>query len=445
MGKPKPLSCLSQASWHFKPVIPGSSRLLRHLPFNSLLFIAPGVCLVRTTFTLLLGTGKGHAAGSEKNHSTSTWARVTDQWLLGYSCTAATHPMVIPMKLLDIRQMRAINTGKASALQAQHIPKNKHQETPLYILCTEALLEDLPAQTSSPHFNFLFSEFPMRSDFWKTGEGVYAWIGINFVLGRFNHVWEAVVEVHVPGSESAGGTLVRKDLAGVLDMEEVAKNLLAEFNCGCDALAQSMFIRGFMCHLPGVWQECSTPIRYEENLIRRYCSLISILVSRQASYLRGTGDFDQCRQHLPTVPQTFYGFSEFYYCTEDVLRMGGFIMARKYTQAAKSYCATQWKTLEGNALTLACMPPHADLHRLNVFKSAWMYEVLHLRPSLSQPNYKNLENCPTGNYDKEVQWTLELYFTGTRLQKLSLIKTPFEHAPLMLCRDGDFLLHLAAT
>uniref|UniRef100_A0A3B4V718 Uncharacterized protein n=1 Tax=Seriola dumerili TaxID=41447 RepID=A0A3B4V718_SERDU len=273
--------------------------------------------------------------------------------------------------------------------------KPVHQETPLYILCTEALLEDLPAQTSSPHFNFLFSEFPMRSDFWKTGEGVYAWIGINFVLGRFNHVWEAVVEVHVPGSESAGGTLVRKDLAGVLDMagfaspqqcilsttnlcfEEVAKNLLAEFNCGCDALAQSMFIRGFMCHLPGVWQECS---------------LISILVSRQqASYLRGTGDFDQCHPKPP-----FSGiYQPFYYCTEDVLRMGGFIMARKYTQAAKSYCATQWKTLEGNALTLACMPPHADLHRLNVFKSAWMYEVLHLRPSLSQPNYKNLENCPT--------------------------------------------------
>lgn len=31
----------------------------------------------------------------------------------------------------------------------------------------------------------------------------------------------------------------------------------------------------------------------------------------------------------------FYGFSEFYYCTEDVLRMGGDYNAAKFTKAAK--------------------------------------------------------------------------------------------------------------
>lgn len=93
--------------------------------------------------------------------------------------------------------------------------------------------------------------------------------------------------------------------------------------------------------------------------------------STQKLYLRGTGDFDQCRQILqPFLNRTneiqtslsgvyqpaidysnsqFYGFSEFYYCTEDVLRMGGDYNASKYAQAAKvnatlknHYHETRW-------------------------------------------------------------------------------------------------------
>ena len=74
-------------------------------------------------------------------------------------------------------------------------------------------------------------------------------------------------------------------------------------------------------------------------------------------YLRGMGDFDLCRQSLqPFMNKTnetqtslngvyqplihfqnseFYGFSEFYYCTEDVLRMGGDYNAAAFTKAAK--------------------------------------------------------------------------------------------------------------
>lgn len=80
-------------------------------------------------------------------------------------------------------------------------------------------------------------------------------------------------------------------------------------------------------------------------------------LSEQKLYLRGTGDFDQCRRILqPFLNRTsetqtslsgvyqpaidynnsqFYGFSEFYYCTEDVLRMGGDYSASKYARAAK--------------------------------------------------------------------------------------------------------------
>lgn len=87
----------------------------------------------------------------------------------------------------------------------------------------------------------------------------------------------------------------------------------------------------------------------------------------QRVHLRGTGDFDLCRVLLqPFLNRTnetqsslngvyqppinyrnsqFYGFSEFYYCTEDVLRMGGSYNATKYSRAAKVRC-------HGNACTL---------------------------------------------------------------------------------------------
>ncbi|XP_056274040.1 ectonucleoside triphosphate diphosphohydrolase 4-like isoform X2 [Pseudoliparis swirei] len=122
---------------------------------------------------------------------------------------------------------------------SEHIPKNKHQETPLYILCTagmrilpesqqEALLEDL--RTDIPvHFNFLFSDSHVEVISGKQ-EGVYAWIGINFVLGRFNHVHnddKAVVEVHVPGSDQQEA-LMRKRTAGVLDMGGVSTQIAYE-------------------------------------------------------------------------------------------------------------------------------------------------------------------------------------------------------------------------
>ena len=73
--------------------------------------------------------------------------------------------------------------------------------------------------------------------------------------------------------------------------------------------------------------------------------------------MRGTGDFDLCRETIqPFMNKTnetqtslngvyqppihfqnseFYGFSEFYYCTEDVLRMGGDYDATAFTRAAK--------------------------------------------------------------------------------------------------------------
>ncbi|KAJ8400951.1 hypothetical protein AAFF_G00389080 [Aldrovandia affinis] len=512
-------SCLFPASWHFSLSPVGLPRLL--LPsFRQWLFLGLLAGLLGLLY-LLLVTGKGQynwASQDEQFHR--HLARVTDVDATDTSNPNLNYGLVVdcgssgsrvfvycwprhngnPHDLLDIRQMRdqhrkpvvmkikpgisdlAMTPEKASdyihpllSFAAQHIPKSKHQETPLYIL-VHGRDESAPRE---PTGGAVIS---------GKQEGVYAWIGINFVLGKFDHVndeSEAVVEVQVPGSDQQEA-LVRKRTAGVLDMggvstqiayevpktvsfaspqqEEVAKNLLAEFNLGCDAHRTEHVYRVYVSTFLGFGGNAARQ-RYEESLVSRTPAQNKVLgqhvgesadspysdpclprglqdevgPSGQRLHLRGTGDFDLCRQLLlPFLNRTngtqsslngiyqppidyrnsqFYGFSEFYYCTEDVLRMGGAYNASKYGRAAKSYCATQWRTLK-ERFDRGLYASHADLHRLKYqcFKSAWMYEVFHSGFSFP-PVYENLKTALLV-YDKEVQWTLGAILYRTRFLPL---------------------------
>uniref|UniRef100_A0A8C1T2T6 nucleoside-triphosphate phosphatase n=1 Tax=Cyprinus carpio TaxID=7962 RepID=A0A8C1T2T6_CYPCA len=527
------ISCLFPASWHFSlsPVV--LPRFL--LPSFRQLLLLGLLAGVMGLLYLLLVTGKGQYSWlREDRHLHTRLGRVPDMEATDTNNPNLNYGLVVdcgssgsrvfvytwprhngnPHELLDIKQMRdknrkpvvmkikpgiseyASTPDKASdyispllSFAAQHIPKNKHQETPLYILCTagmrvlpesqqEALLEDL--RTDIPvNFNFLFSDSHVEVISGKQ-EGVYAWIGINFVLGRFNHVedeHEAVVEVQVPGSDQQE-TLVRKRTAGVLDMggvstqiayevpktEEIAKNLLAEFNLGCDAHRTEHVYRVYVSTFLGFGGNAARQ-RYEENLISTTQIRNKLLGQHQGEsadspildpclpadlqdevgpqeqrvHLRGTGDFDRCRLLLqpflnhtndtntslngvyqPPIDFTnsqFYGFSEFYYCTEDVLRMGGDYNSSKYSNTAKSYCATQWKTLK-ERFDRGLYASHADQHRLKYqcFKSAWMYEVLHSGFAFPAA-YENLRTALLV-YDKEVQWTLGAILYRTRFLPL---------------------------
>uniref|UniRef100_A0A8B9QWM2 Ectonucleoside triphosphate diphosphohydrolase 4 n=1 Tax=Anas platyrhynchos TaxID=8839 RepID=A0A8B9QWM2_ANAPL len=339
---------------------------------------------------------------------------------------------------------------------AEHVPRAKHKETPLYILCTagmrilpesqqKAILEDL--LTDIPvHFDFLFSDSHAEVISGKQ-EGVYAWIGINFVLGRFEHTDdedEAIVEVHVPGSENKEA-IFRKRTVGILDMggvstqiayevpktvsfassqqEEVAKNLLAEFNLGCDAHQTEHVYRVYVATFLGFGGNAARQ-RYEDSLftstilknrlLGKEIGMTSdapyldpclpldaqdeIHQNGQTMYLRGTGDFNLCRE---IIQPEFYGFSEFYYCTEDCV----------------DYCATKWSVLR-ERFDRGLYASHADLHRLKYqcFKSAWMYEVFH--SGFSFPVSYNSLKTALQVYDKEVQWTLGAILYRTRFLPL---------------------------
>ncbi|XP_062466370.1 ectonucleoside triphosphate diphosphohydrolase 7 [Pezoporus occidentalis] len=425
-----------------------------------------------------------------------------------------------PHDLLDIRQMRdhssrpvvkkikpGISVAAAAApdqatpylrpllqFAAAHVPARKHKETPLYILCTAgmrllpegqqaAILEDL-VRNVPQEFDFLFSKSHAEVISGKQ-EGVYAWIGINFVLGRFDHDDEEDAVVTVALGDK-GESLVRKRTVGILDMggaslqiayevpdsrafsspqqEEAAKSLLAEFNLGCDVQHTGHVYRVYVNTFLGFGGNFARQ-RYEDLVLNQTyvhnrlhsqqmglspempfldpCLPMgledTVVRGGQTLFVRGRGDWPACVDVLqpllagPNSSQAslvgaykapidfgnseFYGFSEFFYCTEDVLRLGGHYSAPTFTSAAQEYCSQRWEVLT-RRFRGGLYSAHADQHRLKYqcFKSAWMYQVLH--QGFSFPlDYPSLRTAQLV-YDREVQWTLGAILYKTRFLPL---------------------------
>ncbi|XP_034431565.1 ectonucleoside triphosphate diphosphohydrolase 7-like [Hippoglossus hippoglossus] len=424
-----------------------------------------------------------------------------------------------PHTLLDIRQMKdhdhkpvvkkikpGISTLSKAPTQASnylqpllsfaaaHVPKSKHKETPLYILCTAgmrllpesqqtAILEDLVSDVPL-EFDFLFSSSHAEVISGKQ-EGVYAWIGINFVLGRFDHADNEDATVEVTTGSQNQQPISRRRTVGIMDMggaslqiayevpsaitfnspqeEEAGKSVLAEFNLGCDVEHTQHVYRVYVTTFLGFGGNMARQ-RYEDQLLNKTFAKNRFLTAQtgltedkpyldpclpaglsdtvvrdnRTLYLRGQGAWADCQHsvqpflglHNGTMSpggvyqapinfsnSEFYGFSEFYYCMEDVLRMGGQYDSGKYSRAATDYCSTRWSTLK-QRLDNQLFAQQADISRLKhqCFKSAWMYEVLHsgFRFPADYPSLKTAQLV----YDKEVQWTLGAILYKTRFLPL---------------------------
>ncbi|KAF3818396.1 hypothetical protein GH733_011813 [Mirounga leonina] len=439
------ISCLFPASWHFSISPVGCPRILNTNLRQIIVISILAATVSLLYFSVVIIRNKYGRLSRDKKFQRYL-ARVTDIEATDTSNPNVNYGIVVdcgssgsrifvycwprhngnPHDLLDIRQMRDKNR-KPVVMKIKPGKCRLHFDVSILGLSSsqqKAILEDL--LTDIPvHFDFLFSDSHAEVISGKQ-EGVYAWIGINFVLGRFEHIEDdedAVVEVNIPGSESREAIL-RKRTAGILDMggvstqiayevpktEEVAKNLLAEFNLGCDVHQTEHVYRVYVATFLGFGGNAARQ-RYEDRIFASTVQKNRLLGKQtglapdtpyldpclpldikdeiqqngQTMYLRGTGDFDLCRETIqPFMNKTnetqtslngiyqppihfqnseFYGFSEFYYCTEDVLRMGGDYNAATFTKAAKDYCATKWSILR-ERFDRGLYASHADLHRL---------------------------------------------------------------------------------
>lgn len=91
---------------------------------------------------------------------------------------------------------------------AEHIPKEKHKSSPLYILATagmrllpktdQDLILDNLRKNILKSFSFLFTPGNVQVISGKE-EGIYSWVSINYLMGRFDHTFAKapLVEVEV--------------------------------------------------------------------------------------------------------------------------------------------------------------------------------------------------------------------------------------------------------
>ncbi|RUS90479.1 hypothetical protein EGW08_001747 [Elysia chlorotica] len=316
-------------------------------------------------------------------------------------------------------------------------------------------------------------------------EGVYAWIAINYVLDKFSHsTFPPGIVVHNEGSGTV--THMRKKTVGIIDMgggsvqiafevtdPEKIKNipspLVSEIHLGCKDSdlehAYKVYVTTFLGYGANSARE-----RYENMLALQQKSTLQTTSKAQAipdvclpsgmtisgkdaagnpHEFLGTGDFSACETaleplmnltepclkspcslngvHQPGIDMSsqFYGFSEFWYSTEDVFKMGGPYEYWAYQKKAKEFCSTDWKTLEG--WYKQGNYPKADDHRFRFqcFKAAWMSQVFH-RGFSFPTSFKKLRSAQLVN-GKDVGWTLGALIYKTRYLPLRDIESEKEH------------------
>lgn len=384
-----------------------------------------------------------------------------------------------------------------------HIPSSKHKTTPLYILATAglrlldadiqtAILEDLRSDIVK---NFSFHFTPNNAEVISgKQEGLFQWIAINYVLGRFNHNSNGrLAAVDVTDAQSLKPVVFRKKTVGIMDMGGASmqlavelttkmqvdslqrrnKNIVTEINLGCedhnfdhrynvyvstylgmganeargkyeDMLIRKHFMNAAIktenitisdpCLPAGLVVNVSIPLHFSANVT---------LINNTYIILNGNGRFDSCHNHLQQLLQEvfgcpgescildelpmnlelndFFGFSEFWYSMEDVLRIGGPYDFYKFRKAAKNFCGTEWSVLENRFEKKEY--PLAMKSRLmyQCFKSAWIAVTLHNGLGLDH-QYHGLRSSPNTVKGEVVHWSLGAIILKTRFLPLREIQ-----------------------
>ncbi|KAG1657352.1 Ectonucleoside triphosphate diphosphohydrolase 4 [Nymphon striatum] len=298
-------------------------------------------------------------------------------------------------------------------------------------------------------------------------EGIYSWISLNYLLGNFNHERTSVPKQHsTVGTLDMGGASLQVAFELPADeykkvvKDEKKQKYLAEVNLGCDAhdsyhtyylyvatylgfggnYARKSYLQQltFNSSIPGMSSNVSDwkmdkkvfdpclPYQMRDKLKIYTFSRTNESVESNM-HLVGGGNFHQCQQSLKMLlnkstdcvsnsckmngifhpegfePSLFYGFSEFWYTMEDVLRIGGPYSKSAFEEAASDYCKTNWNILQMRYRNK--LYPKADENRFHMqcFKSAWMSVILHHGLDFSSKN-----RLVSANMIKKqsVQWTL---------------------------------------
>uniref|UniRef100_A0A0N5AH45 Nucleoside-diphosphatase mig-23 n=1 Tax=Syphacia muris TaxID=451379 RepID=A0A0N5AH45_9BILA len=337
----------------------------------------------------------------------------------------------------------------------KYVPQSKVIYTPVFIFAT-AGMRLLPESAQNAILKNIRTNLPLITPLQVIPEnirviqgkweGIYSWIAINYILGRFNENKSEVNRSVTVGMADMGGASVQ--IAFELEESDTGYgNNYEEVNLGCsnnNLYRYRLFVTTFLGYGVNEGQR-----KYEDYLyhsvttaqndtsaviIKDPCmpvNLVQLVENANTSYFvrRGSGDWDKCVLTLSQVINTsaetecsrelcflgkvlapkrslstieLYGFSEYWFSLDNVLSLGGPYNFSAVATKARRFCRQKWNSIRTHRM----LYPRASEERLRAqcFKSAWIVAVLH---SGFNVDYENNHFRSVLNVEgQEIQWTL---------------------------------------
>ncbi|CAO4374798.1 unnamed protein product [Caenorhabditis nigoni] len=333
----------------------------------------------------------------------------------------------------------------------EHIPAHQLAETELMIFATagmrlipeekkSAIIENLQTGLKKiTPLKITDSNIRVIDGAW---EGIYSWIAVNYILGKFDKENEPRV-----GMIDMGGASVQ--IAFEIPKEDVYNGgNVYEINLGRDQNSDykySIYSTTFLGY--GANEGLK---RYENSLLESQqvvdsCSPKGLNKLIGEKSVNGTGEWDTCLAQMSTLigdktlptcanqPSCFlrnvigpsvnlskvplYGFSEYWYTTSN-FNSGGEYHYKKFTDEVRKYCQKNWTDIQEGFKRNEF--PNAEFSRLgtNCFKAAWVTTVLHEGFNVDKTNH--LFQSVLKIAGEEMQWALGAMLYHTRDLKFGI-------------------------
>lgn len=300
------------------------------------------------------------------------------------------------------------------------IPADLIPETPVFIQCT-AGMRLLPLEKQHAMLNEVCRNIrkhtryslPSCQDFVQVidgeTEGVYGWLGLNYLMGLFNGESETL------GFMDMGGALqqiafVPSDSEEVKKHEEDLSKVVLRLQDGSKR-EWVLFVQTWLGFGANKARE-----RYFQQLIHikednlnkdkvifDACMPKGAVVTYKDHTFKGTGHYESCLKtmypllmkdepciddpclfngvHGPTInfdKDKFVGISEYWYTANDIFESGGEYNFHLFNEKVKAYCESNWDTILENSKNghYSGLDPDRFLKDA-CFKASWVINILH--------------------------------------------------------------------
>lgn len=311
------------------------------------------------------------------------------------------------------------------------IPKDEWHDTPVYVLAT-AGMRLLPEQQQQKVLAETCKALQKHTDF-KIGscsehvqvidgatEGIYGWLALNYLMGRFDNYDTLELEHELVGFMDMGGASTQ--VAFVPSADEIAKHDEDLFtvhlrNQNGDLQKWRVFTgtwlgfganqarRRYLDNLISL--QLSSNVKYSGKKINDPClpqgAEIKDYTYNDKQYLiKGTGKYEVClrevypllMKHMPCTEEPclfngmhapamnfekdkFVGVSEYWYTANDIFHSGGEYNFHSFNDKVREYCESSWEKITANSKNGEYLNLAEPFLLDACFKASWVINVLH--------------------------------------------------------------------